>query len=319
MTTGYWQPDEEALACSECCEEFTTFNRRHHCRSCGLVYCDKHSPVRDAPPAGSATAAVGAPMRYIGQRVCTACWQRELDNAALLSAASASASNGHTKKHGPRNRASAAGLKLKVQVAAGGPGTGGNGVAAGSTANGPLSAPAAVRRISRVEGSSGAAFPLSPAGTATVAALTSPKGPRLSAYQRYGGSTSTRASYSAGPQGVPVATGHHHQQQQAGAGQQHRVLAAPGPVESSLPYDGNNMTASSLLDASFFSDGGGGGAGGSPRGTGSAAAVSEAAALAAAVVGPLQGVVADLLRRLRRQGQALEEMQVRCYAGLYQS
>jgi len=34
-----WIPDREAQTCAKCDELFTVTNRRHHCRSCGKVFC----------------------------------------------------------------------------------------------------------------------------------------------------------------------------------------------------------------------------------------------------------------------------------------
>lgn len=34
-----WAPDHEANVCALCHLEFSMFNRRHHCRNCGLLCC----------------------------------------------------------------------------------------------------------------------------------------------------------------------------------------------------------------------------------------------------------------------------------------
>lgn len=41
-----WVPDEEIMYCHSCNSEFDYFNRKHHCRHCGLVYCDPCSQNR---------------------------------------------------------------------------------------------------------------------------------------------------------------------------------------------------------------------------------------------------------------------------------
>jgi len=51
-----WVPDETALNCTQCNENFTLLNRRHHCRKCGALVCGKCSekkfklPVSDFKP-----------------------------------------------------------------------------------------------------------------------------------------------------------------------------------------------------------------------------------------------------------------------------
>eukprot|EP00850_Spirogloea_muscicola_P021090 SM000236S08010 [mRNA] locus=s236:32096:39696:- [translate_table: standard] len=37
----HWVPDEAVVKCSSCASDFGTFNRRHHCRNCGDIFCDK--------------------------------------------------------------------------------------------------------------------------------------------------------------------------------------------------------------------------------------------------------------------------------------
>ncbi len=41
-----WVPDKQAPNCMVCNDKFTVFIRRHHCRHCGKVVCDKCSPHR---------------------------------------------------------------------------------------------------------------------------------------------------------------------------------------------------------------------------------------------------------------------------------
>ncbi|KAM0885136.1 hypothetical protein ACQ4PT_030548 [Festuca glaucescens] len=44
----HWVPDEAAKKCQSCAGDFSHFNRRHHCRNCGEVFCDKCSQGRIA-------------------------------------------------------------------------------------------------------------------------------------------------------------------------------------------------------------------------------------------------------------------------------
>lgn len=45
-----WQPDSEARICNGCRTEFTFFRRRHHCRGCGLTFCDDCTSTRIKMP-----------------------------------------------------------------------------------------------------------------------------------------------------------------------------------------------------------------------------------------------------------------------------
>lgn len=44
-TRDHWKLDTEATICDEpaCMRHFNYFNRRHHCRKCGNIFCDSHS------------------------------------------------------------------------------------------------------------------------------------------------------------------------------------------------------------------------------------------------------------------------------------
>ncbi|KAH8940071.1 hypothetical protein BDL97_15G069300 [Sphagnum fallax] len=44
----HWVPDEAATKCSNCSVEFSVFNRRHHCRNCGNLFCDRCTQGRTA-------------------------------------------------------------------------------------------------------------------------------------------------------------------------------------------------------------------------------------------------------------------------------
>eukprot|EP01065_Artemidia_motanka_P043852 TRINITY_DN6153_c0_g1_i1.p1 TRINITY_DN6153_c0_g1~~TRINITY_DN6153_c0_g1_i1.p1 ORF type:complete len:377 (+),score=102.71 TRINITY_DN6153_c0_g1_i1:58-1131(+) len=59
-----WQADSVAHSCHECASGFTFVRRRHHCRSCGRVFCGSCTKRRYSVP-GEGDAAV---------RVCTNCF-----------------------------------------------------------------------------------------------------------------------------------------------------------------------------------------------------------------------------------------------------
>ncbi|KAI3684120.1 hypothetical protein L6452_33339 [Arctium lappa] len=41
VSRDFWMPDHSCRVCYECDSQFTLFNRRHHCRFCGRVFCAK--------------------------------------------------------------------------------------------------------------------------------------------------------------------------------------------------------------------------------------------------------------------------------------
>ncbi|KAK9989807.1 hypothetical protein SO802_030046 [Lithocarpus litseifolius] len=70
----FWMPDHSCRVCYECDSQFTIFNRRHHCRLCGRVFCAKCT-----------TNSIPAPSdhpRYSGRedweriRVCNYCFKQ---------------------------------------------------------------------------------------------------------------------------------------------------------------------------------------------------------------------------------------------------
>jgi hypothetical protein len=59
-----WQPDDAVSACPSCAVEFTFLTRKHHCRACGLVFCDQCTKHRLLLPVVDAKEKV---------RVCSGC------------------------------------------------------------------------------------------------------------------------------------------------------------------------------------------------------------------------------------------------------
>lgn len=41
ISRDFWMPDDSCMVCYDCDAQFTIFNRRHHCRKCGRVFCAK--------------------------------------------------------------------------------------------------------------------------------------------------------------------------------------------------------------------------------------------------------------------------------------
>lgn len=76
-----WQPDEEVVQCNRCRRQFDYFYRKHHCRHCGLIFCDGCSKQRALLPV--------AFNKQDPQRVCGQCWDmlepHQKDLADILS------------------------------------------------------------------------------------------------------------------------------------------------------------------------------------------------------------------------------------------
>ncbi|XP_039241233.1 lateral signaling target protein 2 homolog [Pipra filicauda] len=68
-----WVPDSTCSQCSACRSPFTLLRRRHHCRSCGKIFCARCSPHAAALPHYSHTKPV---------RVCTHCYTTHLSPAS---------------------------------------------------------------------------------------------------------------------------------------------------------------------------------------------------------------------------------------------
>ncbi|XP_054697820.1 lateral signaling target protein 2 homolog isoform X1 [Grus americana] len=64
-----WVPDSTCNQCSTCHSPFTLLRRRHHCRSCGKIFCARCSPHAAALPHYGQTKPV---------RVCTHCYVMHL-------------------------------------------------------------------------------------------------------------------------------------------------------------------------------------------------------------------------------------------------
>ncbi|XLS66856.1 hypothetical protein HN51_017879 [Arachis hypogaea] len=60
----HWVPDEAVSKCKDCQTDFGAFNRKHHCRNCGDIFCDKCTQGRIALTADANAQPV---------RVCDRC------------------------------------------------------------------------------------------------------------------------------------------------------------------------------------------------------------------------------------------------------
>eukprot|EP01094_Clydonella_sp_ATCC50884_P010974 TRINITY_DN20792_c0_g1_i1.p1 TRINITY_DN20792_c0_g1~~TRINITY_DN20792_c0_g1_i1.p1 ORF type:complete len:477 (-),score=180.96 TRINITY_DN20792_c0_g1_i1:393-1784(-) len=82
-----WQPDEEVTECNRCRSAFGLLTRRHHCRACGLIFCNACcNEQRLLPPAYKVPGL---------QRVCIGC--AETNQYWPLRTASATTSKGRVE------------------------------------------------------------------------------------------------------------------------------------------------------------------------------------------------------------------------------
>ncbi|KAJ1408315.1 Zinc finger, FYVE/PHD-type [Sesbania bispinosa] len=73
VSRDFWMPDRSCRVCYECDSQFTLFNRRHHCRLCGRIFCAKCT-----------TNSIPAPLDSQGNsldewekiRVCNYCYKQ---------------------------------------------------------------------------------------------------------------------------------------------------------------------------------------------------------------------------------------------------
>ncbi|XP_062087941.1 1-phosphatidylinositol-3-phosphate 5-kinase FAB1B isoform X2 [Humulus lupulus] len=73
VSRDFWMPDESCRVCYECDTQFTLFNRRHHCRLCGRVFCGKCTENSIPVPSGYPTTSLEEQERI---RVCNYCYKQ---------------------------------------------------------------------------------------------------------------------------------------------------------------------------------------------------------------------------------------------------
>ncbi|KAI3797342.1 hypothetical protein L1987_32598 [Smallanthus sonchifolius] len=81
----HWVPDEAVTKCTGCGSDFSAFNRKHHCRNCGDIFCDKCTHGRIA-----LTSEENAPQ----VRVCDRCMVEVTHRLSSAKEAAASRSSG---------------------------------------------------------------------------------------------------------------------------------------------------------------------------------------------------------------------------------
>ncbi|KAJ0075209.1 hypothetical protein Patl1_33851 [Pistacia atlantica] len=78
LSKDFWMPDQSCRVCYECDSQFTLFNRRHHCRLCGRIFCGQCTA--NSVPAPSVESNSSREEWEI--RVCNYCfkqWQQGID------------------------------------------------------------------------------------------------------------------------------------------------------------------------------------------------------------------------------------------------
>jgi hypothetical protein len=74
LSHQHWTADKASQNCLLCLDKFTLSNRRHHCRSCGILCCDLCSIKRlKLPILSSVKVSAG---KADGERVCDCCFNR---------------------------------------------------------------------------------------------------------------------------------------------------------------------------------------------------------------------------------------------------
>ncbi|KAL5583369.1 hypothetical protein UlMin_015811 [Ulmus minor] len=73
VSRDFWMPDQSCTVCYECDSPFTLFNRRHHCRICGRIFCAKCTE-------NSVPVQLGYPRSALEEqekvRVCNYCYKQ---------------------------------------------------------------------------------------------------------------------------------------------------------------------------------------------------------------------------------------------------
>ena len=74
-TPATWIPDERVQRCFACNIQFSTFRRKHHCRSCGRIFCHACSSYYEVIPSyfRSYTPSIAHEDKNTAQRTCATC------------------------------------------------------------------------------------------------------------------------------------------------------------------------------------------------------------------------------------------------------
>ncbi|KAK7294528.1 hypothetical protein RJT34_17417 [Clitoria ternatea] len=73
VSRDFWMPDQSCRVCYECDSQFTLFNRKHHCRHCGRIFCAKCT-TNTVPTPSSSQRDSRDELEKI--RVCNYCYKQ---------------------------------------------------------------------------------------------------------------------------------------------------------------------------------------------------------------------------------------------------
>ncbi|TQE08716.1 hypothetical protein C1H46_005700 [Malus baccata] len=80
VSRDFWMPDRSCRVCYECDAQFTVFNRKHHCRLCGRVFCAKCT--ENSIPAPSGDPGTDRE-EWEKIRVCNFCYKQREQGVAI--------------------------------------------------------------------------------------------------------------------------------------------------------------------------------------------------------------------------------------------
>ncbi|KAI3907654.1 hypothetical protein MKW98_016298 [Papaver atlanticum] len=86
VSRDFWMPDHSCRVCYECDAQFSTFNRRHHCRLCGKVFCAKCTSKSIPALSDEEPSTTGGEEECVERiRVCNYCykqWEDEMKDVS---------------------------------------------------------------------------------------------------------------------------------------------------------------------------------------------------------------------------------------------
>ncbi|KAK3013615.1 hypothetical protein RJ639_009318 [Escallonia herrerae] len=81
VSKHFWMPDQSCRVCYECDSQFTMFNRKHHCRLCGRVFCAKCTENSIPAPSDESKAGQDDLERI---RVCNFCFKKWEEGVTMV-------------------------------------------------------------------------------------------------------------------------------------------------------------------------------------------------------------------------------------------